>query len=142
MTAGDPLACLKTGLAEDERAALAAMDLPSGIARSWQTVEYDDSRHGRLRTVEDSWGVVLAPELGRLSDHIARHDPDRALNQAKVFGEIVTAYHDLVAARDSRDRHASNDFTAGSDSAGVMWLDWVVQRLASIYAESDAAEQP
>lgn len=140
MTADEAIGCLTAGVEEDEQNALAACAGPARLELDWKAVAYEvdlDSR--RVYTVADSNGVFIAPELFRHSGHIARHDPARVLRQATVMREIIDAYRTAVAARDSQDQHAGNPFSAGSHAASVMWLDWVLDRLGTIY--TDATEK-
>ncbi|MCC3333577.1 DUF6221 family protein [Nocardia abscessus] len=71
-------------LAEDEQQARWAVEGPARIEPNWDVMRYEqDGTHAT--TVADSSGVFLAPELGRLSDHIARHDPAHVLRQCTAI---------------------------------------------------------
>lgn len=69
------------------------------------------------------------------ADHVARHDPARALRQCAFARGVLTSWRAVVAARNSREGHATNAFTEGQDAAAMMWLGDVLQQMAAIWSD-------
>jgi hypothetical protein len=149
---------IEARLAEDEETAQSAIDPERpGTHWCWEDGERDPLQPGvevegldtqaiSLRTVEEYptrhvgplpafiLRQVEARQQGGLW-HIARHDPARVLQQCEFGRDVLDAYRTAVRARNSRNEHATNAFTAGQDAAAVMWLGWMLQKLAAIWSD-------
>lgn len=87
---------LRARLAEDEQAAKHAVEGPASLATEWHVDRYRQGSEHHL-TVADADGVVIAPELGRQADHIARHDPARAAEFVRFVRMMIAIRNGLVA---------------------------------------------
>lgn len=86
---------IQARLDEDEQAAYSAMGGPARFEPDWDMIRYEQDGT-RATTVADSAGVFLAPELGRLSDHIARHDPAHVLRQCAAIRSLMRCVGSLA----------------------------------------------
>jgi hypothetical protein len=95
----DALSRLRAALDEDERIAQVALKGPARLEPNWHVVTYEVTHEGAsvlgsrpASTVSDSSGVFIAPELGRQSEHIARHDPAREVAEV-ALKRLILHHH-------------------------------------------------
>lgn len=89
---------IEARLRDDETAAHRALEGPARLEPGWEVATYEvDLDDRRCQTVADSSGVFLASELGRLSDHIARHDPARVLRQCAALRAVVRHIETVIS---------------------------------------------
>jgi hypothetical protein len=119
VTSEDSLSRLSAGLDRDEQLAQA----PEG----WTAQGAD--MHGMSRvTVDHSVEFVVACTLAWRGEHLARHDPARALRQADAFRRVLERHAE--AERDSVLSERDAGFGAGLYAA--------LECLASIYTDEPA----
>ncbi|MFD8516587.1 DUF6221 family protein [Streptomyces antimycoticus] len=73
-------------------------------------------------------------QLRATTEHIARHDPARALREIEVKRQTLA---DLAAAEERMDRASRDQDTAGYNAARAEWtvLKRIVRRGAAVYAD-------
>ncbi len=90
---------IRARLDEEQQIAEEAVVGPARLEPTWESIRWDDNGT-YLTTVTDTSGVLLAPELGRASNHIAGHDPDSVLRDVAGKRKIL-AECEAMANRDA-----------------------------------------
>ncbi|AHH20736.1 hypothetical protein NONO_c59600 [Nocardia nova SH22a] len=116
-------------IADDDTAAMGASieygyETWTADANSVDTITESNVAHPVELTYNDAVAV-----------HVARQDPQRVHRHCEFARGLLDAYRTAVAARDSRNQHATNAFTAGQDAAAIMWLGWALQKTAAIWSD-------